>query len=59
MTENPYQPPQEVGYVSPATEAWKRWLLDRLALVVCAFFVFVLVTLISLGLALFNSLPNR
>lgn len=59
MTENPYESPQEAGHVSPATEAWKRWLKDRIALVVCGFLVTVLAMLIFLGLAILDNRPGR
>jgi len=41
-TPNPYESPQEVGYFTQEYEAWKRWLRDRIALVICGLIVSVI-----------------
>lgn len=36
MDDNPYQSPRESGYHLPEYDAWRRWLRDRLMLIVTA-----------------------
>jgi hypothetical protein len=43
MRENPYESPREVGYESPACQAWRQWLWDRLTLLGCGLAVFFMI----------------
>src|SRR5436190_21099757 len=59
MTDNPYESPQELGYISPARAALHRYLKDRLALLACALLVFGLVMAISLWSAMRHNEQKR